>query len=103
MLRRILQGYKYWSKTEFFIKDLWKVDLRNVDVVAVYGLQPIMKDLGIKLKNELRPGSVVISNVFTIPGWKADTKLRNIHNDGLHYYTVPHSYQKCDDNRKMKL
>lgn len=85
--RRLIQAPKYWKNTQFYMNDLWKVNLSNVDVVAVYGLQPIMKDLGGKLQNELRPGSIVVSNVFAIPGWK--TNIPSTH--GVHIYTIPSS------------
>jgi hypothetical protein len=37
-LSRIFRGQKYWSSTNFFLRDIWKADLRNVDVVAVVRL-----------------------------------------------------------------
>ena len=49
-----------------------------------YGLGPIMKDLGRKLEAELKPGSIVVSNVFTVPGWKIDSSTENVH-----LYTMP--------------
>mmetsp|Transcript_10560 Transcript_10560/g.29687 ORF Transcript_10560/g.29687 Transcript_10560/m.29687 type:complete len:272 (-) Transcript_10560:123-938(-) len=70
--RRLVQAPMYWNTTSFAMRDLWTVPLDKVDVVAVYGLQPIMKDLGTKLKAELRPGSLVVSHVFSIPGWRAE-------------------------------
>jgi hypothetical protein len=82
----------YYSTTNFSLKNLWDVDLTKVDVVAVYGLHPIMKDLGVKLKNELRPGSIVLSNVFSIPGWKSSTLSR----EGMHIYMVPDCWEKSD-------
>lgn len=88
--RRFIQAPLYFSNTNFVIKNLWKVDLTKVDVVAVYGLHPIMKDLGVKLKKELQPGSIVLSNVFSIPGWKASTLSR----DGMHIYIVPDCWKK---------
>jgi hypothetical protein len=83
---RYMQAPRYLSTTNFYIKDLWKVDLSNVDVVAVYGLNPIMKDLGTKMKEELQPGSVVLSNVFSIPGWRPSTTLSR---EGMHIYVIP--------------
>ena len=77
--RRFVQP-KLWSSTGFQLADIWNVDLAKADVVAVvsevysllcsgshphshrfqcslkYGLGPIMQDLGVKLKNELKPG-----------------------------------------------
>ena len=34
-LQRILRGPKAWSSTQFHLKDLWNVDLRDADVAAV--------------------------------------------------------------------
>ncbi|KAL7536830.1 hypothetical protein ACHAXR_007417 [Thalassiosira sp. AJA248-18] len=72
-LRKIITP-RYWSTTNFYMRDLWKIQLHQYDVVAVYGLAPIMKRLGQKLEEELKPGSIVVSNVFEIPGWRASTK-----------------------------
>lgn len=79
----------YWASTDFVLRDIWKVNLSDVDVVAVYGLDPIMQDLGNKLKTELKPGSVVVSNVFTIPGWRPSKLSR----DNVHIYKVPSCWE----------
>lgn len=89
--RRLVQAPRYWSTTDFALRDLWKVDLRDVDVVAVYGLQPIMQDLGVKMKAELKPGAVVVSNVFAIPGWRAHGGTTG----GVHLYQVPDCWAKA--------
>ena len=72
------------------MRDLWKVELKEVDVVAIYGLQPIMKDLGRKLQQELRPGSIVVSNVFSIPGWRPSGGSTG----GVFIYSVPECWEK---------
>lgn len=60
---------KYWGQTtQFKCGDLWNIQLQNYDCVAVYGLAPIMDRLGAKMKNELKTGTLVVSNVFQIPG-----------------------------------
>lgn len=43
-----------------------------------------MKDLRIKMQQELRPGSFVLSNVFTIPGWRPVSS-----SSGTYLYRVP--------------
>lgn len=58
-LRRAVQAPKYWASTSFYLKDIWKVDLSQAHVVAVYGLHPIMGKLGKKMEKELKPGSIV--------------------------------------------
>ena len=87
--RRLLQAPMYWSTTEFMRRDLWKVDLSDVDVVAVYGLNPIMDKLGVKLQEELKPGAVVLSNVFSIPGWKQSP----LSSKGVYVYSVPSCWE----------
>ena len=86
---------RYWSSTRFCRRDLWKTDLRQYDVVAVYGLSPIMNRLGKKLEKELKPGSIVVSNVFQIPGWKVDDKNRK---EGVYLYRVPECFGINDNN-----
>lgn len=80
---------KYWSSTEFHLGDLWKIKLHKYDVVAVYGLYPIMDRLGKKLQEELKPGSLVVSNVFEIPGWRASTSIGGSVGKGVYLYQVP--------------
>jgi len=40
-IRRFVQSHRYWTTTNVILQDLWSVDLRNTDVVAVNGLHPI--------------------------------------------------------------
>ena len=84
--RRLFQFSSYFSNTNFYREDLWKVDLSNVDVIAVYGLYPIMERLGKKIENEGAKGTLVISNVFCIPGWKPICV-----ENGLFIYSIPES------------
>ena len=95
--RRIIQGSKYISNTEFHLLDLWLVDLSQADVVAIYGLYPFMKDLGMKMSREMKDGSIVVSNVFPIPGWKASVNSMG----NVYVYSIPHCFP--DDIRKMRL
>ena len=55
------------KRTTFSVRDLWKIDLSKMDVVVIYGVNPIMQKIGQKLKSEMKPGSIVVSNVFQIP------------------------------------
>jgi hypothetical protein len=98
--RRFLQAPKYYSKTQFSLTNLWDVDLTQVNVVAVYGLNPIMKDLGVKLQNELQPGSIVLSNVFAIPGWKPSSSMSQ---DGMHIYLTPECWVGEKDRSSAAL
>ncbi|KAJ3243090.1 hypothetical protein HDU77_010565 [Chytriomyces hyalinus] len=53
----------------FVRKDMWAYDVGKFDVVMVFGdlrLMPLFRD---KFTKELRAGSFVVSNRFSIPGW----------------------------------
>ena len=94
---------RYWTNTQFYMRDLWKIPLHQYDVVAVYGLSPIMQRLGTKLEKELKPGSIVLSNVFAIPGWRvSDTSASGgKEKEGVYLYQVPHCFGKktCDEDK----
>lgn len=89
-IRRAVQP-KYWNSTNFYMKDLWKMNLSNSHVIAVYGLHPIMDKLGQKMVNELPNGAIVVSNVFTIPGWKP--KFVGSVDVNMHFYSIPESVE----------
>jgi hypothetical protein len=88
---------RYWSTTNFYMTDLWKTKLHQYDVVTIYGLPPIMERLGRKLEQELKPGSIVVSNVFEIPGWKVVSESDTVDGGigkGVHLYHVPECFKK---------
>lgn len=61
-IRGRLAGYKVsWG-------DLWKIDIGAYDVVYVYLSPEVMPELWTKARREMRPGSLLISNSFQIPG-----------------------------------
>ena len=60
------------KKAFVYVKNFWVEDLSSFDVVVIYGMLHVMPVLKKKLKKELKPGAVVISNYFTFPKWKPD-------------------------------
>ncbi len=78
-------GYEI-SPVPYFVSKLWKifnnvpnlnllkkefsqVPLNNVSLVYCYLFPDAMKKLAKKFDKELRPGTIVISNTFALPGW----------------------------------
>ena len=49
-------------------RDYWGVDLSRFDCVYVYGITYVMKRLQDKFQRELKPGTLVISIGFHLPG-----------------------------------
>lgn len=67
-LRALWRPYR--GKVTVRWQNLWTADLSRADAVFVYLIPWKMDDLATKLKKELKPGTLVISNSFIFPGWK---------------------------------
>lgn len=70
--------------------DFWEQDFSQYDVVYAY-LSPVpMTSLWQKAKKEMRPGSLFISNTFTISGIKPDKsiKLNDFSNSTLYVWKI---------------
>ncbi len=69
----------------------WKADLSSADVVFCYLFPDVMKDLSVKLKTSLKPGTVVVSCNFPLPGFTSRGILRpgnSLHNDPIYIYRM---------------
>ena len=75
----------WWSKYKIYKAGLsgrafvhwgsfWKVNFSEFDVVTIFGIGKIMKELGEKLRRELQPGAHVVSYVFSFPDWQYELK-----------------------------
>ncbi len=62
-------------------KNFWKEDFSKFDVVAIYGMNFVMKRLEKKLRQGLRPNARVVSNAFPFPNWPPSQKA-----DGVYLY-----------------
>lgn len=58
------------EKIHVFNQSFWDVDLSPFSIVYIYGMTTIMGRLEAKLQTELKPGTKVLSNIFTFPHWK---------------------------------
>lgn len=83
------------DQVEFRRRDLFEADFSEATVVTMY-LWPTMTDrLRPKLRNELSPGTRVVSHDFEIEGWTPDTTTSIGNNTlqesatELHFWTVP--------------
>jgi 16S rRNA A1518/A1519 N6-dimethyltransferase RsmA/KsgA/DIM1 with predicted DNA glycosylase/AP lyase activity len=71
------------SKALIIKKDFWKEDLSKYDLVVLFQVPYVMKKLEKKLKNELKPGSKVLSYSFEFPDWGPITT-----EDSMYLYEV---------------
>ncbi len=72
-------------------KNFWNAKLTAADVVFCYLYPDVMKRLSDKLRSDLKPGTVVASCNFALPGFQSQRVLRpggDLHNDPLYIYQM---------------
>ena len=72
-------------------RNFWTADLSGADVVFCYLFPDVMWDLAVKLKSDLKPGAVVVSCNFDLPGFTPQQILRpgnSLNNDPIYVYRV---------------
>ncbi len=68
----------------FTRQDLWKTNLRDVDVLTLFFIKPFMEELQTKIVKEMNPGSRIVSHMFTFHDWQPTKKHGTIY-----LYIVP--------------
>ena len=58
------------------MKNFRKADLSSADVIFCYLFPDVMKDLAEKFQKELKPGALIVSCNFALPGFVAERVLR---------------------------
>lgn len=79
-IRVLFSGYK---NIEIHRQDLWATRLYDVEVLMVFFISFRMDKLGKKIKQEMKPGTRVISYGFKFSGWEPTKKI-----DKVYLYTV---------------
>jgi len=72
-------------------ENFWEADLSGADVVFCYLYPDVMKKLAAKLTAGLKPGAIVVSSNFALPGFVPSRVLRlqNCrHNDPMYVYNI---------------
>ena len=72
-------------------RNFWTADLSKADVVFCYLFPDVMRDLSTKLKSNLKPGAVIVSCNFDLPGFIPEQVLRpgnSLHNDPIYVYRL---------------
>ena len=64
------------KRIQIRLRNFWNADLSEADVVFCYLFPDVMRDLGAKLKSDLKPGAVVVSCNFALPGFVPERILR---------------------------
>jgi trans-aconitate methyltransferase len=72
-------------------RNFWGADLSEADVVFCYLFPDVMRDLASKLKADAKPGAVVVSCNFDLPGFIPEQVLRpgnSLHNSPIYVYRL---------------
>jgi SAM-dependent methyltransferase len=79
------------DRVKFVQRDLFKMDLKEATVVALYLLPEINLKLRPKLFRELKPGTRIVSHEFDMGEWKPEqlVRMRVDRNHVLYYWTIP--------------
>jgi hypothetical protein len=56
----------------FVMKNFYHASLRDTGMIMCYLYPGAMTKLKNKFEKELKPGTIVVSNTFAVPGWKPD-------------------------------
>lgn len=66
-LRRLFWNADQRARSSFVCRDFWKSHLQTIDTILIFGVQPLMVPLSVKLAKECRPGTHVLSYRFPLP------------------------------------
>lgn len=74
------------------MRNFWNVDLGEADVVFCYLFPDVLQDLAQKLVREAKPGALLVSCNFSLPGMTSERILHpssSLHNDPIYIYRMP--------------
>jgi SAM-dependent methyltransferase len=88
--RQVAREAALEDKVAFVEGDLFTADITKATVVTLYLSESINRDLELKLRTELRPGTRVVSHQFGIGRWRPDkTKRSTIDGTDLFLWIIP--------------
>ena len=76
------------DRTRFVESDLFTADIKEASVVTLYLLTSVNERLRPRLLSELKPGTRIVSNTFSMGDWKPD-KEQEIDGRKIMLWTVP--------------
>ena len=77
------------NKIKIRRENFWEADLSDADVVFCYLYPDVMKKMAVKLTAGLKPGTVIVSSNFSLPGFVPSKILRlesSWQNDPMYIY-----------------
>lgn len=77
--RFLIKKARLQNKAFIFLGSFWHQKFTSFDIVTVYGIPYIMKELEKKLQHELQPGARIISQGFAFPAWQCQKQSGHIY------------------------
>lgn len=79
------------DKVEFRVENLFETDISEASVLTLYLLNDVNVRLRPKIFEQLKPGSRVVSNSFTMNDWKADD-FAVVDQRNIYLWIIPHNF-----------
>ena len=79
LARKNIQKINLESRAFIYLKNFWLEDLSQFDVIVLFGMSHMMGKMKKKLKKELKPGAIIVSNYFTFPDWQPDRSKNDVY------------------------
>ncbi|UCD08630.1 MAG: class I SAM-dependent methyltransferase [Dehalococcoidales bacterium] len=76
------------NKVTFVEGDFLDVDLSEATVILCYLFPEALRALRPKFERELRPGTRIVSEVFSVPKWK-ENKVKEVNRKNFNLYVIP--------------
>ena len=76
------------DKVKFEIKDLFTMEFKDADVLAMYLLPTVNMKLRPKILSDMKPGSRVVSHSFDMDDWKPDAE-DEVDSSTIYFWIVP--------------
>jgi ribosomal protein L11 methylase PrmA len=76
------------DRVEFRRQDLFKADIHEATVVALYLLPAINLKLRPKLWRDLKPGTRIVSHSFDMGDWKPEKQIE-VRGEMIYFWTIP--------------
>jgi Methyltransferase small domain len=85
---QLLQLFLHYPNLKFIREDVFRSFISDASLVVCYLYPAAMNQLKNKFDHELKAGTIVITNTFTIPGWKAEktTEANDIYRSKIYFY-----------------
>lgn len=75
------------SKIKILRKDIFKVDLKDADIIYCFLNKKTMAKLSKKFAKECRPGTLIISYCFTLPNYEPEKTVKE-KNNNIYFYRI---------------